>query len=58
MGSNKLMEAVEVIRQYSYYSEESQLALMKMSNDLETIVMKEKSKKKKQKSIIDFFVKK
>ena len=54
-SSSKLMEAVELIRQYSYYSEESQLALMSISNDLESIVVKEKSKKQNQKTIVDFF---
>ena len=46
-SSSKLIEAVELIRQYSYYSEESQLALISISNDLESIVVKEKSKKQK-----------
>ena len=56
--SNKLMEAVDLIRQYSYFSEESQDALVKISNDLESIVLKEKTKRKKQVSIVDFFMKK
>ena len=57
-SSSKLMEAVELIRQYSYYSEESQLGLMSISNDLESIVVKEKSRKQEQKTIFDFFTKK